>query len=93
MSTNGYNYENNDEHGDFDHEDDLNVELWEPYVTEKLFSQPKGPNRRMEAPKAISLSSMYNFCDVLSNDAVVDRNPVLKMKSSDFPLEINYSTA
>lgn len=70
----------------FENEDDEDIELWEPFVLEKL----ENYNISVKAPKTISMSSLYRFCDVITNDAVVKREPVSQMNSKDFPLQIKY---
>ncbi len=70
----------------FENEDDENIELWEPFVSEKL----ENYKIAVKAPKTISMSSLYRFCDVITNDAVVKRHPVSQIKSKDFPLQIKY---
>mmetsp|Transcript_11094 Transcript_11094/g.12855 ORF Transcript_11094/g.12855 Transcript_11094/m.12855 type:complete len:346 (-) Transcript_11094:1231-2268(-) len=70
----------------FDDIDDSDIGVWEPFVKQKLQNV-----KEIHAPKKISMSSLYEYCDVISNDAVVNRKPVAQIKSRNFPLEIKYS--
>ena len=73
---------------DFNNDDDDNVELWEPFVLQKLQQNIKN----LKEPKSIEMSSLYTFCDVISNDAVLNKSPVKKLKCRDYPLEISYGS-
>jgi len=67
-----------------DDSDDTNVDLWRPYVLKKL----KGQN--VQAPKKVAMSSLYPFCDVISNKAVTSYQPVPELSCRDFPLRLCY---
>lgn len=67
-----------------DDSDDTDVDLWRPYVLNKL----KGKN--MQAPKKVAMSSLYPFCDVISNKAVTSYQPVPEITCRDFPIRLCY---
>ncbi len=95
----GDDCENEDGNGGvfiYNEKDDIDAELWEPFVLQKLHQQQQRQQRRgmkaeaIDAPKDIAMSSLYKFCDVITNDAVVNRTPVSHISSRDFPLQICY---
>jgi len=51
---------------------DTDVDLWQPFVLEKL------KMKNIHAPKKVAMSSLYPFCDVISNEAVTLYKPVTK---------------
>ena len=42
-------------------------------------------------PKDIAMSSLYPFCDVVTNKAVISAEPVMKIGCRDAPIELSYS--
>lgn len=42
-------------------------------------------------PKDIAMSSLYPFCDVISNKAVIAAEPVMKIGCRNAPIELSYS--
>mmetsp|Transcript_26000 Transcript_26000/g.38945 ORF Transcript_26000/g.38945 Transcript_26000/m.38945 type:complete len:856 (+) Transcript_26000:523-3090(+) len=93
-SNNHSNDYDNDNDGIYNEMDDVNPELWEPFVRLKLRQQQQQRvGMRVEAvgpPKEIAMSSLYKFCDLITNDAVVNGTPVSHLSSRDFPLQICY---
>ena len=69
---------------DINDEDDTNVDIWEAFVNQE-------GSKRVEPPKAVAMSSLYPFCDVVNNDAVISAIPVHRISCRNFPLELYYS--
>lgn len=42
-------------------------------------------------PKKVAMASLYNNCDVFTNDAILNRTPVQEISARDFPVHISYS--
>lgn len=69
--------------------DDINVSLWTEYANKRKIVDSK--KSQVLAPKAVSMSSLYPSCDVVSNCAVLRAMPVMVMKSRNSPIEVAYS--
>ena len=65
-----------------DDEDESNFDKWKLFVNQN----------RLKAPKDIGMSSLYPFCDVITNGAVTRNTPVHKISCRYFPLELAYET-
>jgi hypothetical protein len=65
-----------------DDEDESNFDKWKLFVKQN----------RSKAPKDIGMSSLYPFCDVITNGAVIRNTPVHKISCRYFPLELAYQT-
>ena len=72
---------------DEDLRDDCNVELWSEYVEQGQLFNRKGT---IVAPKDVAMSSLYPYCDVVTNRAVHNAIPVKRMVSRHSPLELIY---
>ena len=79
------NLHENNCNGDLD--DDKNATLWELYAHAKNNSTSKN---EVLAPKAISMSSLFPSCDVVSNRAVQTAVPLSKLTSRNYPIEVVY---
>lgn len=73
----------------FDEEFDLYDEWKENYTTSALLL---GKHISSKSHKIVPMASLYRYCDVYSNGAVIYRTPLPKMKSSAYPLEVEYSS-
>lgn len=73
---------------DEDLNDDINVSLWTEYAQRTKVADTA--KRQVLAPKAVSMSSLYPSCDVVSNCAVLSAVPLMRMKSRNSPIEIVY---
>ena len=69
----------------FEHEDAIDEQLWKTYVSSILMKD----TIPLDAPSCISMSTLH-LCDIVGNDAVVNRCPVAKLQSKEFPIEIVY---
>ena len=69
-----------------DLEDDTNVALWSDYLQKRKSVKKK----ELTTPKAISMSSLYPSCDIVSNRAVQTAAPVTRLTSRQSPIEIVY---
>lgn len=47
--------------------------------------------KKMQPPDAISISSLYPHCDLVTNDAVVKASPVKSIDARDFPVKLVYN--
>lgn len=47
--------------------------------------------KNMQPPGAISISSLYPHCDLVTNDAVVNTSPVKSIDARDFPVKLIYN--
>ena len=65
-------------------EDDENFSFWADYVSGKQKNSTALP------PKSVAMSSLYPFCDLIKNDAVVSAIPVHQIHCKQFPLELYY---
>lgn len=74
-------HESNCKHDDCD---DTDIELWRPFVLEKLLE------KNVQAPKKVAMSSLYPFCDVISNKAVISLQPVPEISCKGFPIRLCY---
>lgn len=72
---------------DEDLEDDRNVALWTQYAKKRNNAAKK--NLVMD-PKSISMSSLFPYCDVVSNRAVQTAVPLSRMTSRCSPVEVVY---
>eukprot|EP00804_Cyclotella_cryptica_P009731 CCRYP_011233-RB/>CCRYP_011233-RB protein AED:0.45 eAED:0.45 QI:0/-1/0/1/-1/0/1/0/346 len=68
--------------------DDINVSLWTEYAKKKKLADRT--KSQILAPKAVSMSSLYPCCDVVSNCAVLSAIPLMRMKSRNSPIEVVY---
>ena len=67
--------------------DDYNFDLWNDYVERRNSAQKKG---NVTAPKDVSMSSLYPYCDVITNRAVHNAIPVKRIASRKSPIELIY---
>jgi len=72
---------------DEDLNDDFNVDFWSDYVERRNSSKKKS---LVVAPKDVSMSSLYPYCDVVTNQAVHNAVPVKRMASRNSPIELIY---
>lgn len=72
--------------GDDDLLDDVNTEMWTEYATKRRTAEKK---KNLLVPKAISMSSLFPSCDIVSNRAVQTAVPLTRMTCQS-PIEIIY---
>lgn len=72
---------------DQDMSDDCNVKLWKRYVEEKNNDSKK---KNIAPPKDISMTSLYPYCDVITNQAVQNSIPVKRIACRKSPIELTY---
>mmetsp|Transcript_16759 Transcript_16759/g.36307 ORF Transcript_16759/g.36307 Transcript_16759/m.36307 type:complete len:590 (-) Transcript_16759:107-1876(-) len=87
---------------DEDLEDDCNVDLWSEYVEQQLRRRRQrnscsngkkggsGLGVGVRAPKDVSMSNLYPYCDVITNRAVHNAIPVKRMSCRNSPIELIY---
>jgi hypothetical protein len=71
---------------DNDQEDDYDEKVWHDFVLGKGTKNGRSPL----APKLVTLSSLYQNCDTVSNDALLNCKPVLAMRAKDAPIRLRY---
>lgn len=71
---------------DNDEDDDYDESYWREFVSE---AQEK--KNRCEAPKLITLSSLYPCCDVITNQAIINFEPVMSIRAKDSPIQLVYT--
>jgi len=69
--------------------DDVNADLWNGYV-ERLNNEHSKRKGMVAAPKDVSMSSLYPYCDVITNRAVHSAIPVKRIASRNSPIELVY---
>ncbi|KAL9190572.1 hypothetical protein ACHAXT_000278 [Thalassiosira profunda] len=74
---------------DEDLRDDSNVDLWSDFLDRRAAARKKGC-AVPPPPKDISMSSLYPFCDVITNRAVHNAIPVKRIASRNSPVELIY---
>lgn len=67
--------------------DDRNVPLWTEYAENRSSGEKKSHTR---PPKAVSMTSLFPSCDVVTNRAVQSAVPLKRMTSRRFPIEVVY---
>lgn len=72
---------------DNDLDDDINGVLWSDYARRRNNSKKKGT---VLPPKHISMTSLYPYCDVVTNRAVHNAIPVKRIISRNSPVELTY---
>lgn len=70
---------------DEDLRDDCDVKIWGGYVKRR-----NGSKENAAPPKDISMSSLYPYCDLITNRAVFTAIPVRKIPSRRSPIELTY---
>lgn len=76
-----------DHNCDEDLEDDKNEVLWNEYAEKRVNAAKKS---QVVAPKAISMTSLFQNCDTVSNRAVQTAVPSTRMTSRCSPIEVVY---
>lgn len=72
---------------DEDIDDDCNATLWSSFVLNWECATKKNS---VAAPKDVSMSSLFPFCDVVTNQAVCKGIPVTTISSKKSPIELVY---
>ena len=67
---------------DNDEEDDYDESYWREYAEGTKGSQ---------APKLVTFSSLYPSCDIITNQAIINFEPVMSIRAKDSPLQIVYT--
>jgi hypothetical protein len=78
--------ETHEHHCDDDLLDDVNTEMWTEYALKRRTSEKK---KNLLVPKAISMSSLFPSCSIVSNRAVQTALPLTRMTCRS-PVEIIY---
>ena len=68
-----------------DESDDFDPSVWKSSVKRNDEVNSTQP------PKDIAMSSLYPFCDFISNKAVIAAEPVMRIICRDAPIELSYS--
>eukprot|EP00536_Pseudo-nitzschia_multiseries_P003013 jgi/Psemu1/322819/estExt_fgenesh1_pg.C_430015 len=88
---------------DNDEEDDYDESYWEDFVLEEEeanYSDGKNQNqnqkqkqkqKRRQAPKLVTMSSLYPCCDLITNQAIICFEPVTSIRAKDSPIQLVYS--
>ena len=80
----------------FDIERDSNPILWKPFLKNVKKDRDNGKSRKETQqliPKAISFSSLYPDCELITNRAVASVKPVSSMTGKMSPVEIVYGSS
>ena len=72
---------------DNDEEDDYDESYWRDFV---LGEAAEGKARR-QAPKLVTLSSLYPCCDIITNHAIISFEPVKSIRAKDSPIQLVYA--
>ena len=75
------------------HEDDSRADElddFDPSVWKFSVKRDDQVNSSSLSPKDIAMSSLYPFCDVISNKAVIAAEPVMKIGCRDAPIKLSY---
>lgn len=78
---------------DFDLERDSDPALWGPFIEHVREDRKKGVSRKETQeliPKAVSFSSLYSDCEMITNRAVTCAKPVSSLTGKVSPVEIVY---
>jgi hypothetical protein len=59
---------------------DWDMELWKNRISTTSYT-----------PIKVAMASLYNNCDVYTNDAILNRSPVREISARDVPIHISYS--
>ncbi len=71
----------------FDEEKDFNTDVWKDFVKTILFDDNCMSSTLVQE---ISMGSLYGYCDILSNNAVISSKPLSQFKSPEYPVEVRY---
>lgn len=73
---------------DNDEEDDYDESYWREFVLDEKNSEGK---KRCQAPKLVTLSSLYPSCDIITNQAIINFEPVMSIRAKDSPIQLVYT--
>ena len=71
---------------DNDEDDDYDESYWKEFVVEA-----EGKKKRCQAPKLVTLSSLYPCCDLITNQAIINFEPVMMIRAKDSPIQLVYT--
>ena len=71
--------------------DDIDPNVWEAFTNEILRTGTTSARPKLVAPNVLAMSSLYPFCDVVSNKAVISASPVTTITCRNFPTELTYN--
>jgi len=71
-----------------DEASDRNPDIWRQYANRSGLSSKL--SNKMEPPKEVAMSSLYPYCDVVTNRAVLSCKPVSKIRCRNSPVELCY---
>jgi len=71
---------------DNDEDDDYDESYWRDFVQETTSSKiiPR-------SPKIVTLSSLYPFCDIITNYPIISCDPVMSIRAKDSPIQLVYT--
>uniref|UniRef100_A0A7S4EFZ9 Uncharacterized protein n=1 Tax=Pseudo-nitzschia australis TaxID=44445 RepID=A0A7S4EFZ9_9STRA len=72
---------------DNDEEDDYDESYWRNFVLDEV---SEGKKKR-QAPKLVTMSSLYPCCDVITNHAITSFEPVMSIRAKDAPIQLVYT--
>jgi hypothetical protein len=73
---------------DNDEEDDYDESYWRDFVQQGGANVGK-PVR--QAPKLVTLSSLYPCCDIITNYPIISCDPVMSIRAKDSPIQLAYA--
>ena len=72
---------------DNDEEDDYSESYWREFVSVENTEGTK----KCQAPKLVTLSSLYPCCDIVTNQAIINFEPVMSIRAKDSPIQLVYT--
>lgn len=73
---------------DNDEEDDYDESYWREFVLDEKKSEGK---KKCQAPKLVSFSSLYPSSDLITNQAIINFEPVMSIRAKDSPIQLVYT--
>ncbi len=67
---------------DNDEDDDYDESYWRDFCLE---------SKKCQAPKLVTLSSLYPCCDVITNQAIINFEPVMSIRAKNSPIQLVYT--
>lgn len=72
---------------DNDEEDDYDESYWREFVLNKNSEGKK----LCQPPKLVTFSSLYPCCDIITNQAIINLEPVMSIRAKDSPIQLVYT--
>jgi hypothetical protein len=72
---------------DNDEEDDYDETYWREFVR----NENAQGGKKCKAPKLVTMSSLYPSCDVITNQAIINFEPVFSIRAKGSPIQLVYA--